>query len=342
MSTKQHSTDIAIIGAGPVGLFSIFEAGMLKISCHVIDTLQDIGGQCIALYPEKPIYDIPGHPKIDAWELIRGLEKQAQPFNPTYHLNQQVTGFTQLEDKSFLLTTSLGTQINAKAVIVAAGCGAFGPNRPPLKDIEHYEELGPGQGVHYMVTKKADFKDKHVVIAGGGDSAIDWALSLAEITASLKLVHRRGKFRAAPENIHKLNQMHEEGRIELVVPYQLKALEGRDGVLSGVTVASLDNQERTLQADALLPFYGLSMNLGPITQWGLNLSKNNITVDQATQQTSIEGVYAIGDICTYPHKLKLILQGFSEAAVAAHNIYPIIHPETAFHFEYSTSKGVPA
>lgn len=342
MTSEQQETDVVIIGAGPVGLFAIFEVGMMKMSCHVVDTLDAIGGQCIALYPEKPIFDIPAQPKIDGQDLIRNLQEQAAPFEPVYHLGQQVTGFEKLADERFRVTTSTGTHIVATAVIIAAGCGAFGPNRPPLDGIEAYEDQGPGAGVHYMVTRREDFRDKHVVIAGGGDSAVDWALSLADVAASLKVVHRRPKFRAAPESVTQLQSLHESGALELVVPYQLRGLSGTEGRLEGVVVATLDGEERTLQADALLPFYGLSMELGPIADWGLNLEKSHIAVDPSTQQTSISGVYAIGDICSYGHKLKLILQGFSEAAVAAHDIYPRVHPDTAYHFEYSTTSGVPA
>lgn len=336
-----HVTDIAVIGAGPVGLFAVFEAGMLKMTCHVIDTLDAVGGQCIALYPEKPIYDIPAQPSIDAQDLIKNLTAQADPFKPTYHMGQQVVGVKELDGGRFLLTTSTGTEIDAGAIIIAAGAGAFGPNKPPMDNLEQYEALGPGRGVHYMVTRREDFRDKHVVIAGGGDSAVDWVLSLADIAKSIKLVHRRPKFRAAPESVAQLNALKEAGKIEMVVPYQLKGLKGTDTDLTGVVVTTLDGETRVLEADALLPFYGLSMNLGPIAEWGLNIEKNHITVDPATQQTSHPGIYAIGDICTYGHKLKLILQGFSEAAVAGHSIYPRIHPDTALHFEYSTTSGVP-
>jgi len=299
-----HNTDLVIVGAGPAGLFSIFEAGMLKIKAHVVDTLEVIGGQCSALYPEKPIYDIPAHPKVGASELIELLEAQAAPFAPTYHLNQRVDKFTKNADGSFTVVTSKNTQINCKAVIIAAGCGAFGPNRPPLEGIEEYE----GKSVFYAVRSKAEFVGKNVVIAGGGDSAVDWALSLAEISNKVYVVHRRDKFRCAPESADKMKALVAEGKIELVIPYQLDGLEGNDGKLSAVLVKDFDGNVKKLEADYLLPFFGLAMELGPIADWGLSLHKNHIEVlDSSTMRTSIEGIYAIGDIATYKNKLKLIL-----------------------------------
>lgn len=337
MSSTVQRTDVAIIGAGPVGLFAIFECGMLRMKAHVIDSLDMVGGQCSALYPEKPIYDIPAHPAIDAADLIARLEEQAAPFDPVYHLGQQVVSLTATAEDRWLLETSTGTRIDAKAVIIAAGVGAFGPNRPPLADLERYE----GRSVFYMVRRRQDFAGKRVVIAGGGDSAVDWALSLSEVAAHTMVVHRRAKFRAAPESAARLDRLAAEGRIELVVPYQLAGLEGEDGQLTGVRVATLDGEERVLEADILLPFFGLAMNLGPIADWGLNLERNHIMVDQVDCATGTPGIFAIGDIATYRGKLKLILSGFAEAASAAHAIFPLVHPGEVMHFEYSTSKGVP-
>ncbi len=331
-----HKTDLVVIGTGPAGLFSIFEAGMLKMKCHVIDALETIGGQCCALYPEKPIYDIPAHPKVLASELIELLEAQAAPFHPVYHLNQIVEKISKNVDGSFDVETSKNTKINCKVILIAAGCGAFGPNRPPLAGIEEFE----GKSIFYAVRHKAEFLDKNVVIAGGGDSAVDWALSLAEIAKKLYVVHRRDKFRCAPESADKMKKLTDEGKIEMVIPFQLDGLEGTDGKLSAVLVKDFDGNVKKLEADYLLPFFGLAMELGPIANWGLNLSKNHIEVEASTMQTSQAGIYAIGDIATYKNKLKLILTGFAEAATACHDAYKIVYPNQVFHFEYSTSKGI--
>ncbi len=337
MSASCQRTDVAIIGAGPVGLFAIFECGMLRLSCHVIDTLEAAGGQCSALYPEKPIYDIPGCPAITATELIERLGEQAAPFAPTYHFGQAVTRLEPGSDGRWLVETSAGTRIDARAVIIAAGSGAFGPNRPPLAGLETYE----GKSVFYLVRRRQDFAGRRVVIAGGGDSAVDWALSLVDIAERIMVVHRRPKFRAAPESAARLDALAKAGRIELVVPYQLSGLEGADGQLEAVRVATLDGEERRLAADTLLAFFGLSMSLGPIAEWGLTLEHNHIRVEPATAATNRPGLFAIGDIATYPGKLKLILSGFAEAAQAAHAIRPLVYPDEVLHFEYSTTKGVP-
>lgn len=336
-----HETDVVIVGAGPVGLFAVFECGMVKARCHVVDALESLGGQCAALYPEKPIYDIPGHPGILAADLIERLTAQAAPFEPVYHLGRQMVGLTR-EGESWRCTLSDGTEIVAKAVIVAAGCGAFGPNRPPLDGIEAFEGKGQGAGVNYYVTRREDYRGKKVVIAGGGDSAVDWAISLAEVADKVMVVHRRPKFRAAPESEARLKALADAGKIELVVPYQLHGLEGAaDGALAAVIVATLDGQTRRLEAHTLLPFFGLAMNLGPIAEWGLNMDRSQIAVDPASMATSAPGIFAAGDICTYPGKLKLILSGFAEAARAAHSAYDLVHPGEALHFEYSTTSGVP-
>ena len=331
-----YKTDIVIVGAGPAGLFSIFEAGMLKMKCHIIDTLETIGGQCVALYPEKPIYDIPAHPKVLASELIELLEVQAKPFNPIYHLNQQVQKIDKKDDGSFVVETSKNIKIECKAVIIAAGCGAFGANRPPLENIEQFE----GTPIFYSVRNKKEFIDKKVVIAGGGDSAVDWAISLAEIAQKIYVVHRRDKFRCAPESASKMKKLEAEGKIEMIIPFQLEGLEGNDSKLSHVIVKDFENNIKKIEADYLLPFFGLAMELGPIANWGLNLNKNNIEVDRATMQTSQKGIYAVGDIATYSHKLKLILTGFAESASACHDIFKIAFPDQIYQFEYSTSKGI--
>jgi len=330
-------TDVVIIGAGPVGLFAIFECGMLKLQCHVVDALDAVGGQCIALYPEKPIYDIPGFPQIEAAALIDRLAEQAAPFDPVYHLGQQVVSLARTDD-GYLLSTSAGTVIACSAVIIAGGSGAFGPNRPPLDNLESYEN----RSVFYLVKKRQDFAGKRVVIAGGGDSAVDWAVSLAEIAANVMVVHRRDKFRAAPDMVGKMRALAEAGKIEMIVPYQLAALQGAGGMLTGVAVETLDGDKRVLPADALLAFFGLAMELGPIAEWGLDIHGFHIAVDQATMATTLPGVFAIGDIATYPGKLKLILTGFAEGATAAQGAFACARPGEALHFEYSTSKGLPA
>ncbi len=340
MTKTQIKADVVIIGAGPAGLFAAFQAGMLDLKCHLVDALDDIGGQLSALYPEKPIYDIPGFPEVLAGELVSMLEAQAQSFGPTYHLSQQVDDLKPLPGGRWQVTTSKGTQFDTGAVIIAAGVGAFGPNRPPMEGLEQFEGKGPGRGVNYLVKKRDDFKNKNVVIAGGGDSAVDWAVSLAKVAKSIKVVHRRAKFRAQPESIKKMEALATEGKVEIVVPYQLDYIIGDDDI-STVVVADLDGNTRELEADVLLAFFGLKQNIGPIAEWGLDIENNHIAVDPETMGAGHNGLFAAGDIATYPGKLKLILTGFSEAARAAYSAREHIHPNENRHFEYSTSRGVP-
>jgi thioredoxin reductase (NADPH) len=330
-------TDVAIVGAGPAGMFAVFECGMLKLSSVLIDALGELGGQCAALYPEKPIYDIPAHPALAAGHLVTQLEAQIAPFNAPRLLNRRVEALEGAAG-AFELRTDKGDLVRARAVVIAAGAGAFGPNRPPLEGLEAYEASG---AVLYYVRRREDFRGRHVVIAGGGDSAVDWALALKDVAAKLYVVHRRAKFRAAPETAAQLDEAAASGAVEMVIPYQLHALHGADGELAEVEVADLDGGTRRLKADRLLPFFGLSMELGPIAHWGLDLERHHLRIDPATCATNVPGIFAIGDVATYPGKLKLILQGFSEAAMAAHAIHPIARPGEALHFEYSTSKGVP-
>ena len=334
----QIETDVAIIGAGPVGLFAAFECGMLKLRSILIDTLAEVGGQCAALYPEKPIYDIPAHPSIAAGHLISNLESQIEPFSIPRLLGRRVDHLSGALG-GFTLGTDKGDTIRCKAVLLAAGAGAFGPNRPPLDGLHAFEDSG---AVQYLVKRREDFRGRRVVIAGGGDSAVDWALSLKDVAQKVYVIHRRAKFRAAPETAAQLDAAAARGEIELVIPYQLHALHGEAGALEAVDAIDLQGQVRRLEADRLLPFFGLSMDLGPIAGWGLDLQHMHVQVAPATCETSTPGVFAIGDVATYPGKLKLILQGFSEGAMAAHAIHPIVNPGTALHFEYSTSKGVPA
>ncbi|OIR08023.1 ferredoxin--NADP reductase [mine drainage metagenome] len=336
MFTTRHETDAVVVGAGPVGLFAVFQLGMLKMKAHVVDALDALGGQLTALYPEKPIYDIPGFPKVLAADLVDRLTEQAAPFAPRYHMGVTVETLVQLPDGRWEVGLSNGEGIVARVVMIAAGAGAFGPNRPPLQGLERFE----GRSVFYFVKRRQDFAGKRVVIAGGGDSAVDWAISLAEVAERVMVVHRRAKFRAAPDSEAQLKALADQGRVELVVPYQLHALEGEDGHLSRVVVATLDGQTRPLEADVLLPFFGLAGNLGPIAQWGLEMAGTQIAVAAGSQAASLPGIFAIGDISSYPGKLKLILQGFAEAAQAAHAAYPLAFPGEAVHFEHSTSSGL--
>lgn len=335
-TASSYTTDIAIIGAGPTALFAAFECRMLRLDCVLTDVLDSVGGQCAALYPEKPIYDIPAHPSITGGNLIAALEEQIAPFNVPRILGSRVC---HLEGTAgnFTLKNERGDSIHAKAIIIAAGAGAFGPNRPPLEGLEAYERSG---AVQYYVKKRADFTDKRIVVAGGGDSALDWALSLSDVAKKVYLLHRRDRFRGAPETLAQIEAKIEQGLIEKVVPYQLHALRGDNGQLSHVDIISMDETVRSLEADALLPFYGLSTDLGPIAAWGFETQRSTIAVTPATMQTNMDGIFAIGDVAAYPGKLKLILQGFSEAAVAAHAAHHIARPDKALRFEHSTSRGI--
>jgi thioredoxin reductase (NADPH) len=329
--------DVVVIGAGPVGLFAVFQCGMLRMRCDVIDMLDEAGGQCTALYPEKPIYDIPAYPRITAGELVEQLRCQAAPFRPTYHLGETVTRLAPGADQGIEVALSSGRKIDARAVIIAAGGGALRPNRPPLEGIENYE----GRHVIYRVTQAQALKGRRVVIAGGGDSAVDWANALAGVAEKVMLVHRRTKFRAAPASVDALMQAASAGHVELVTPYQLHALQGDGRELKAVTVTSDKGETRDLQADTLLALFGLTTHLGPIAEWGLQLQEQQIGVSPETCETSIPGVYAVGDVAAYPGKLKLILTGFAEVAMAAHAIFPRVHPGKVLHFEHSTNVGVP-
>ena len=337
LTSMKHYSDICIIGAGPSGLFAAFEAGMHGIKSIVVDSLPFAGGQCAALYPEKPIYDIPACPEILAKNLVQNLVNQAQRFNPQYIFNSKVTSFNKLPDQSFLLQTDRGDEICVKAVIIAAGSGFFGPNRPPLDGIDAFE----GKTVHYLINNKSIFKDKTVVIAGGGDSAVDWTVELASIARQVILVHRRDKFRAAQHTIDKVFSLAQSGdKVRLAIPYQLHSLDGdaANGILNKVVLSNINGDEKlAIDADFLLPFFGLSTDFGPLKQWGLNFDGFHIKVNQSTMQTNIDGIFAIGDAATYQNKLKLILTGFAEAATAVYGVRDIVFPGKVFNFEYSTS-----
>ncbi len=330
--------DVAIVGAGPAGLFAAFQCGMLRLRCVLIDALGETGGQCTALYPEKPIYDIPAHPGIEAGALIAQLERQLAPFDVPRLLGRRVEALSGRRG-AFRLRTDRGDGVAARAVLIAAGAGAFGPNRPPLDGLDAFEA---GGAVQYFVRSREAFRGRSVAIAGGGDSAVDWALSLREVARRVWLVHRRPRFRAAPDSLARLEAAAARGEIELVVPYQLHGLHGGNGILSGVSVSTLDGAVRMLDADRLLPFFGLSTDLGPIATWGMQTGLHGlIPVTPSTLETTLPGVFAIGDVASYPGKLKLILQGFSEAAMAAHAIHAVARPDEALRFEHSTSRGLP-
>jgi len=326
--------DIAIVGAGPVGLFAVFACGQLGMRACVIDALSDPGGQLTALYPEKPIYDIPSRPAVRADHLIDDLLAQAEPFDPVYLMGEQAETLLEDETGVFSLQTSSGKTVRARALLIAAGAGAFGPNRPPLDNIEDYE----GQGVFYHVRRRDDFAGKRVVIAGGGDSAVDWALSLGDVAERVTVVHRRDKFRALPSSV---DEMRNHPKIELMVPYQLSGLEGDGETLTGIKVTEMGGGELTLAADALIPLFGLSSDLKPLAAWGIDVGAKSIPVASASFETSRPGVFAAGDVAAYDGKLKLILSGFSEAAVAAHAAYGRVFPDQTLHFEHSTTKGAP-
>jgi thioredoxin reductase (NADPH) len=337
MTDAVTRTDAVVIGAGPVGLFAVFALGMVRLKCHVVDSLEAIGGQVAALYPTKPIYDIPGFPEMVATELVERLERQAAPFAPTYHFGRTAETLVRQPDGVWRLGFREGGALEAPVVVIAAGAGAFGPTRPPLEGLAEYE----GKSVFYLVRRQEDFAGRRVVIAGGGDSAVDWAIALAEVAASVQVVHRRDRFRCAPESEAQLRALAAAGKIELVIPYQLHALEGTAGMVNNVVVADLDGETKPLPADALLPFFGLAGDLGPLAGWGLDIQGHNIRIDPATCATNLPGVFAIGDVTSYPGKLKLILQGFSEAAMMAQAAHAVARPDQALHFEHSTTTGVP-
>lgn len=319
-----------------MGIFSIFQSGMLGLKSCIIDTLDFSGGQCSALYAEKPIYDIAGYPSISAEKLIQNLRKQAEPFKAKHYLNQQCNSIRKKCDHWEISTSK--NVIKTKAIIIAAGGGTLEVRKPPIENISDYENIS----VLYHIKNKNIFKDKIVTIAGGGDSALDWAIILANnIAKKVYIVHRRNNFRAAPKTIEEINRLTENGTIELITPYQVNQLKGQNGILKEIEVIDLDDNSKCFKSDFLLPFFGMAMNIGPINTWDLSIINKHIEVDPTSMQTNLNGIYAIGDICTYPGKLKLILTGFAESARACHSAYNYINPNIHFHFEHSTTKGLP-
>jgi len=327
-------TDVAIVGAGPIALFAVFELGLIDLKCHLVDILDRPGGQCTELYPEKPIYDIPGIPYITGQGLVDRLMEQIKPFKPEFHLSQMASGLTKLADGRWLLSTDAGVNIVAPVVVIAAGGGSFVPKRPPIAGIEAYE----GKSVFYAVRKMDQFRGKNVLIAGGGDSALDWTLNLAPIAERLTLVHHRDGFRAAQHSVNRMRELVSDGKIDFHVA-SVKALHGDGGVLEAVTLASPDKKEWRHRTDALLPFFGLTIKLGPIADFGLNLNENLIPVDTAKFESPTPGVFAIGDINSYPGKLKLILSGFHEAALMAQAAFHFCRPNEKLRFQYTTSSS---
>jgi len=331
------TTDIAIVGAGPVALFAIFEAGLLKMRCHLIDYLPQVGGQLSEIYPKKPIYDIPGFPSVLAQELIDNLVKQAEPFNPAYTLGERIEGLEKRGECDFVLTTNMGTQIQAKVVVIAGGLGCFEPRKPEVAGLDKFEN---GKGVSYMVLDPEKYRGKKVMLAGGGDSALDWAIYLSDLCSDLTLVHRSESFRGAPDSVSKVMKLAEEGKIRLLLNSNLSQINGDDVLKSVGVINTKTNEEQVIDVDNLIPLFGLSPKLGPIEHWGLNLDKNAIEVNVDDYSTNIPGVYAIGDINTYTNKLKLILCGFHEAALMSHSAYKYMNPGVKYTMKYTTVQGV--
>jgi thioredoxin reductase (NADPH) len=329
--TAARKTDVLIIGAGPVGLFAVFELGLLDLSCYLIDILDRPGGQCAELYPEKPIYDIPGWPTISAQGLVDRLMEQVAPFHPEFTFNRMVSALEKLDDGTFRITTDEGELFEARVVVIAAGGGSFQPKRPPIPGIEPYE----GGSVFYSVRRMEDLRGHDLLIVGGGDSALDWTLNLQPVAKSVTLVHRRPEFRAAPDSVNKMYALQEMKKLEFLVG-QVTALQGEGGALRSATVKGPDGDVE-VACTRLLPFFGLTMKLGPIADWGLNLHENLVPVDTEKFQTSEPGIFAIGDINTYPGKLKLILSGFHEAALMAQAAKRHVNPGERVVFQYTTS-----
>ncbi len=330
-------TDILIIGAGPTGLFAVFEAGLLQLKCHLIDALPQPGGQCSEIYPKKPIYDIPGFPEVLAGDLVDNLMEQIKPFQPGFTLGERAETIETLEDGSFIVTTNKGTKHHAPIVAIAGGLGSFEPRKPLLDNIESFED----KGINYFIKDPEVYRNKKVVIAGGGDSALDWSIFLANIASEVSLVHRRNEFRGALDSVEKVQKLKNEGKINLITPAEIVAVNG-NGVLKSVTITKNSNaaQNINLEVDNFIPLFGLSPKLGPIGDWGLEIDKNAIKVNTFDYQTNIPGIYAIGDVNTYPGKLKLILCGFHEATLMCQSAYQRIFPDKKYVLKYTTVGGI--
>ncbi|MCA1935571.1 MAG: NAD(P)/FAD-dependent oxidoreductase [Asticcacaulis sp.] len=340
---QAWETDAVIIGAGPVGLFAVFELGLLDIKAHLIDILDKVGGQCAELYPEKPIYDIPAWPIITGQEITDRLLEQIAPFGAKYHLGEMAVAVEKLEQDDgttkWKVTTDQGTSVIARCILIAAGGGSFQPKKPPIPGIDGFENIGAGIGVHYAVRKMEAFRGKRIVISGGGDSALDWTLNLQPIAERVTLMHRRDDFRAAPHSVAQMRKLVEEGKMDLIIG-QATALSGETGhKLTGVTIEDNDGKEIHIDADTFLPFFGLTMKLGPVAEFGLNLHENLIPVDTEKFETSTPQIFAIGDINYYPGKLKLILSGFHEGALAAQAVFRYVFPDKKLRFQYTTSSS---
>jgi thioredoxin reductase (NADPH) len=329
-------TDILIIGAGPTGLFTVFEAGLLKLKCHLIDALPQPGGQCSEIYPKKPIYDIPAYPEILAGDLTEKLLEQIASFQPGFTLGERAETIEKLEDDTFIVTTNKGTKHHAPVIAIAGGLGSFEPRKPPIPNIAEFEN----SGVEYIIRDPEIYRNKKVVIAGGGDSALDWAIFLTNIASEVSLVHRRNEFRGALDSVEKVQELKNAGKIKLITPAEVKEIHGKDH-LTGVSIILNKDETIHLEADHFIPLFGLSPKLGPIGNWGLEIEKNAIKVNNALDyQTNIPGIYAIGDVNTYPGKLKLILCGFHEATLMCQSAYKRIYPNKKYVMKYTTVGGV--
>jgi thioredoxin reductase (NADPH) len=328
-------TDILIIGAGPTGLFAVFEAGLLKLKCHVLDALPQPGGQLSELYPKKPIYDIPGFPEVLAGDLVDNLMEQIKQFEPGFTLGERAETIVKQEDGTFIVTSNAGTQFHTPVVAIAGGLGSFEPRKPLIENIEYYED----KGVKYFIKNPEEFRNKRVVIAGGGDSALDWSIFLADVASEVTLIHRRNEFRGALDSVEKVQELKNEGKIRMITPAEVVGVNGTNHVESIVIVE--DGAQRTIETDYFIPLFGLTPKLGPIGDWGLEIEKNAIKVNNSLDyQTNIPGIFAIGDVNTYPGKLKLILCGFHEATLMCQAAYQIINPGKRYVLKYTTVSGV--